>query len=146
MKFSFLVPIKPPERVICTPNQSGRSVEISWEPPSSGEQMDHISGYTVYLQQHSDEREEEVKDTSVGSSVCRTVLEDLRPSTKYKIWISARSKNGHGPPSETKVIDTTVRKCKYAPKFKLSSTKFAYICPVGNLVTKYHLSLLTQKS
>ncbi|CAH1274584.1 FN1 [Branchiostoma lanceolatum] len=78
---------------------SPMTILVEWEAPSLG---GDVQGYMVYHQS----REGGTTLREVGPSVNSLILSDLRPETRYSIWVVAHSDAGMGLRSSMKSLQT----------------------------------------
>ncbi|XP_078610680.1 tenascin-X-like isoform X3 [Branchiostoma floridae x Branchiostoma japonicum] len=78
---------------------SPTTILVEWEAPSLG---GVVQGYMVYHQS----REGGTTLREVGPSVNSLILSDLRPETRYSIWVVAHSDAGMGLRSSMKTLQT----------------------------------------
>lgn len=102
--FSRPVPTAPPQDVRGRARDS-TSIELTWKPPPMAQQNGRIIEYKVFYVDANILRGR-LEASVVARQETSCLLVGLRKWTPYKIWVTASTRVGDGPVSDTILVHT----------------------------------------
>lgn len=103
--YSYIVPSRGP-RIIDVSANTPESVFVKWEAIPRQHVNGILQGYYVNYSAQDARFPVIKKVVTVNSTVTHVMLEQMKPSTRYKVWIAGFTRKGAGPSTEKEFVST----------------------------------------
>lgn len=100
-----LVPSHAP-RLLQVSAKTSNSVFVQWEPIPKHHVQGKLLGYHVHYSQEDTSYPVIKNVITVNGSVTHATLDNLKPLTRYRVWITGFTGKGAGPNSEKEFVST----------------------------------------
>ena len=105
---TFLINVVPSRapRILEVFAKSPNSVFVKWEPIPQHHVKGLLQGYHVHYSQIDTSYPVLKNVITVNESVAHVTLDNMKPLTRYRVWITGFTKKGSGPSSDKTFVST----------------------------------------